>query len=279
MLNTIADRAISNEVWYTEEMAKSLVDKLFFLDKVDARMFVDFGCADGTMLAFIDHVFPKGMTLVGYDINPKMIEAAKKAHPDSAITFTSDWEEVRALVSEHRERAPRGDGRVCLVLSSVLHELHSYADEQAIADAFAKIWGEDGSGLEFDYVAIRDMMVSRATSRPSDMIAVARVQQVFEARHPGLLAQWEAKWGAIIENWSLVHFLLTYRYTANWEREFRENYLPKATEEFLAGIPEKFFPIFKEQFTLPFLRRRVKEDFGIALSDTTHIKLVLELTR
>ena len=38
---------------YRKEMAKSMVDKLFFIDQVDVGLIVDFGCADGTMLSFI----------------------------------------------------------------------------------------------------------------------------------------------------------------------------------------------------------------------------------
>jgi hypothetical protein len=75
-----------------------------------------------------------------------------------------------------------------------------------------------------------------------------------------------------------VHFLLTYRYSGtSWSREVRENYLPTSYEEFMSSVPNEYFPVFKETFTLPFLRRRVKADFGIDLADRTHMKLVLEL--
>ena len=265
---------IADNEWYNAEMAKPLIDKIFFLDKVDAHMFVDFGCANGVMLAFIEKVFP-GMTLVGYDVNEEMIEHARARDPGSAVVYTSDWNEVIRLVKKYKTTAPADGNKVCLVLSSLLHELHSYLDDADKQDAYKKIWGDDG--IEFDYIAIRDMMASRAASRPSDPIAVARVEQVFEKEHPGLLAQWKSRWGDLSENWSYLHFLLKFRYTHNWEREYRENYLPHNYEDFMASIPAKYMPVYKDHFTLPFLRREVKRHFELPLTDATHIKLVLEL--
>lgn len=257
---------ISDADLYTSEMSKSLVDKVYFVDKVDAGLFVDFGCADGTMLAFMEKVFP-GLSLVGYDNDPEMVERARAVNPGHAIRYTSSWDEVEETVAKHRDARVRS----CLVLSSVIHEAHSYMSESEMRLMWDRVWGHHG--LRFDYVAVRDMMVSRSTSRPSDPLQVARIRQVFD---PARLDEWEAQWGSIEENWSLVHFLLTYRYTVNWSREVKENYLPVNYEAFLASIPHEFFPVFKEHFTLPFLRRRVKEDFGFDLADRTHLKLVLE---
>lgn len=42
---------IANNQHYNQAMAKSMIDKLFFLDMaVDIKSVVDFGCADGTLL-------------------------------------------------------------------------------------------------------------------------------------------------------------------------------------------------------------------------------------
>ena len=71
----------------------------------------------------------------------------------------------------------------------------------------------------FHYIAIRDMCVSHTTSRQSDPISVAKIRMNYDSN---LLSQWEARWGSLTENWSLTHFLLTYRYVDSWEREFRE---------------------------------------------------------
>lgn len=254
---------------YTTEMAKSLIDKVYFLDKVDAELFVDFGCADGTMIAFIEKVFP-GVELVGYDADPTMVARARANNPASDAVFTDSWEEVTEIVARRRESGSRS----CLVLSSVIHEAYNYLSVGELENFWRRVWGKDG--IRFDAVAIRDMMVSRTTSRPSDPIAVARVRQVFDQ---GRLSDWEANWGSIDENWSLTHFMLTYRYEANWDREVRENYLPIPFEQFLSSVPNEYVPTFKEHFTLPFLRRSVRRDFGIDLADRTHLKLILELDR
>ena len=258
---------ILDTVGYNEKMAKSLIDKIYFLDKVDADVFVDYGCANGVMLAFIEKVFP-GVTLIGYDNDAQMIETAKATNPGSGILFTSDWNEVIEAVKGYKEKGRKA----CLVLSSVIHEAYSYLSSAELAAMWDQVWGKDG--FRFDAIAIRDMMVSRTTSRPSDPMAVARVRQVFDLEK---LGEWESNWGSIDENWSLTHFLLTYQYTVNWKREVKENYLPIAYEDFLNSIPRHYVPTFKEHFTLPYLRRSVRKDFGIELADRTHIKLILEL--
>lgn len=260
---------IANMDKYNKEMVKSLVDKIAFIDKVDADVFVDFGCADGTLLGFIKKLFPQYI-LIGFDNDPEMIERAKANPENDGITFTLDWDEVVNLVNDEKRRGHQA----CVVLSSVLHELHSYLSDAEMEGVWGKIWGVPGTVKLFHYVAIRDMMVSRTTSRASDPMQVARIRQLFDRE---MLNKWEAIWGSINENWSLTHFLLTYRYTHSWEREAKENYLPVNYEDFMASIPPAYFPIFMEHYTLPFLRRCVQKDFGFDLSDRTHLKLVLEL--
>lgn len=267
---SIQHTPILDEGIYNAEMAKSLIDKIYFLDKVDANLFIDYGCADGIMLCFIERAFP-GVQLVGYDIDEHMLEAARanalRQNPNSRIVFTSDWNRVREIVDEATTKSVKS----CLVLSSVMHEIHSYLGEGEQNRVHQEIWGQ--AGITFDYIAFRDMMVSRTASRPSDPMQVARIIQCFD---PKRLAEWTANWGSIEENWSLTHFLLTYRYEVNWPRELKENYLPVSYEDFLASIPAHYFPIYKDHFTLPFLRRAVKNSFGFDLNERTHLKLVLE---
>lgn len=275
---TIHDNPIADETLYNAEMAKSLIDKIYFLDKVDANLFVDYGCADGIMLCFIEKVFPD-VKLVGYDIDENRLETARanalRQNPNSQIVFTSDWNEVRGIVLKARDVGTRS----CLVLSSVMHEIHSYLGEGEQGDVHRQIWGDKERGFDgqptaiFHYVAFRDMMVSRTASRPSDPMQVARIIQCFDSKR---LAEWTSTWGSIEDNWSLTHLMLTYRYEVNWNRELKENYLPVPYEDFLASIPPHYFPVYKDHFTLPFLRRCVKDRFGFDLNERTHLKLVLE---
>ena len=250
---------IKNINQYNTHMTKSMIDKLYFVDKVDAEVFVDFGCADGALLKTIQNLFPNHI-YIGYDICEEMIQEAKNNNPNN-IQFYGDWNEVIDQLNKY-------DKKKCLILSSVIHEIYSYSSKNQINDFWNQVWSNC-----FDYIAIRDMMVNSSTSRPSDPISVARVKQVFQNK---LLQEWEHQWGSINENWSLVHFLLTYRYTENWSREVKENYLPINLEEFLNLIPREYIPSHIEHYTLPFIRKQVFKDFGIQLQDRTHLKLILE---
>jgi SAM-dependent methyltransferase len=260
---------VENVPNYTSEMRKALLDKVFFLDKVDANSFVDFGCADGSVLKLAHDIQPDHF-YVGYDTAPEMIEVAKSTGSPE-IVFTSDIDEVKNMLNRDKE------GIVCLSLLSLIHEVYHYGPE-SVTKFWEFVFGSDfashgrpNHGL-FDYIAIRDMCVSKHVSRPSDPISVAKIRMNYDSSR---LAQWESKWGSLDENWSLVHFLLTYRYVDSWERELHENYLPLSKEDLLALIPPQWEPVYIEHYTLPFLRNQVREDFDIDLQDRTHLKLIL----
>jgi len=252
---------------YTHAMEKSMMDKLYFMDKVDAVSFFDYGCADGALLHAAQGLFPDH-AYFGFDEDLRMVERCKHR-------ATVRLEEFQKWVSE-------AEGPRCLILSSVVHELYSYRREWvprfwkwAFEGGVSNVAGRNPRDWGFDYIALRDMCVSRTTSRPSDPISVAKVRMRYDRER---LSQWEARWGSLDENWSLTHFLLTYRYTEGWEREVRENYLPIPLEELLSLVPEQWEPRYIEHFTLPYVRGCVRRDFGIDLQDRTHLKLILART-
>jgi len=251
---------VQNVQGYNLSMQKALIDKVFFLDKVDgAEVFADYGCADGSILKFASGILPNG-TFIGYDMSREMVDAANA----NDIWATDDLKKFQKQVENEKIKGEI----VCLSLLSLIHEVYSYGPGEV-----KEFWNLVlNSGL-FDYVAIRDMCVSRTTSRPSDSISVAKIRMLYDK---DMLAQWEATWGSIDENWSLVHFLLTYRYVDSWDREFKENYLPLSLENLLDLITPDWEPTYIEHFTLPFIRHQVKEDFGIDLQDRTHLKLILK---
>jgi hypothetical protein len=217
---------------------------------------VDYGCADGTMLKFLAEMFPESIFL-GYDNNLEMIELAEKDNHFENLSFTNDINKVIDLA---------GLNDVALILSSVLHEIyHAHKQDD--------LWYHDIKLIQPKYIVIRDMAVSRTTSRTSDNISVAKVWMNHDQNQ---LKEWEEQWGSLSENWSLVHFLLKYRFQDNWETEFKENYLSYNVEKLLADIPYEYEPIFMEHYTLPFVRNEVMKTFGIDLQDKTHIKLILE---
>ena len=101
--------------------------------------------------------------------------------------------------------------------------------------------------------------------------------KVLQHEKPDKISEFEAFNGGLTSNKNFLHYLLTYRYVENWDREVRENYFPHCIEEFLNKIPVHYEVVYFEHYTLPFLREQVWKDFGFTLSDSTHAKILLKL--
>lgn len=254
---------ITNMTAYTEEMKKTLLDKCYFIDKTEAKLFVDFGCADGTLLKFIRDIFGDVYQLIGYDISSEMIDLARQQ--GEGIRFTTQWDEVRQWVRAFKAEHP--ESQSAIVLNSVIHEVLDYSTPQEIDEFWERVWGDD-----FDYVCVRDMMPDESIDRPAD---ISEVAQVRAKAVPEKLRDFEQCQGPITNNRNLVHYLLKYRYSLNWEREVRENYFPLSVQRFLAMIPETHCIDYFVAFLLPFIKRKVQEDFGITLKDSTHVTVVM----
>ena len=250
--------SIDNLDSYNQRMSKSVIDKMFFVDKIDVEHLVDFGCADGTLIKSLATLFGDSYVYRGYDVSKEMIEKAElnTSGIKADIRFSDD---LPALIEEQKNRSS------ALVLSSVIHEVYSYSSDREVEEFWDSVWK---SGFKF--VVIRDMMTSKSTKRQSDSLSVARIKQMFDKRK---LDFWESIWGSLHDNHSLVHFLLSYKYE-EYEREFKENYLPLSVEDFLPTVPSTYRPVYFDHFTLPFLQRQVHSDFGIQLQDRTHIKAI-----
>lgn len=250
---------ITDTQGYNTGMTKALIDKIYFMDKIESKHFIDFGCADASMIKFLALNFPE-LEFVGYDICEKMVKLAQENTKEiHNIVITSDPEYIKKYANTHDD--------ICVILSSVIHEVYSYTRD--VNEFWDFIWNE----IKPQFVAIRDMCVSKTANRPSDSISCAKVRQTFDNVQ---LERWENTWGNIDSNWSLTHFFLTYRYEKNWDREAKENYLPINKEELLQLIPSEYTPCFIEHYTLPFLRREVKKTFNIELQENTHFKLIIE---
>lgn len=243
---------------YTNSMKKSLLDKSFFLDKIEVSIFVDYGCADGTLLKFIKSVFPS-YSYYGYDISEDMIRLAKE--DCQGINFCTDFTIIKQQILQ-------SDGHSVLILSSIIHEIYSYCSKIEIA----KFW-DDVFNSGFDYIVIRDMMVDNTVEKSSDINDfVSVLRESDKAR----LSEFQNRWGSVENNKNLVHYLLKYRYIENWDREVNENYLPLFRQEFLSMIPNSYEVTFHEHYILPFLKDVVFRDFSIKIKDNTHIKMILE---
>jgi Methyltransferase domain len=259
----IKEQGISDYMAYNEGMKKSLLDKIFFMDKIDARVIIDYGCADGTLIHFLSSLFPE-LFYIGYDLDSKMIEQAQEKCGDNPqrFLFTSDWSKVEEYATQ---------GMNAILLSSVIHEVYAYGTRKDVDDMWQRVF----SG-KFDYIVIRDMVPSTSLDKVSNINDIANI---YKKADKAYLHEFEKVWGTIESNKNLIHFLLKYRYIDNWEREVRENYLPITREELLSTIPEIYEIEFHEHFILPYLKNVVKQDFNINIKDNTHLKLILKRSK
>lgn len=252
---------------YISRMNKGMLDKLFFLDKVDVDIFVDFGSADGQLLSYVKSILSsedKQYKFIGYDIDETMVERGRKRFENEDDTiFTDSWDDVEDEISDT-------DKKSAIVLSSIIHEIYHYSDVQEVDEFWDRIYNSD-----FDYIIIRDMIPSSSIDRKSDVNDVKKVYHKFFNTKP--LMDFESIWGKIDNNKNLVHFLLKYKYVEpNWDREVKENYLPIYREKLLSMIPNEYDILYHEHYTLPYIKNLVQDDFGIELKDNTHFKLILK---
>lgn len=241
---------------YNNELVKSLDDKLFFKDYINAQLFVDFGCADGQLLRRLKQLSPE-IEGIGYDINPQMIKLSKQY--SNAYTVFDKWEDIENVIKKKNKTT-------ALILSSVIHEVYSYGTGKDIAIFWERVFNTG-----FNYISIRDTMLSKNDTNPQYC-----PNKIYDTYDSQKIEQWEQKWGNLQKHKSLIHFLLTYSYINHWEREYKENYLPISIEELLAYIPKNYSIILQEHFTLPYLKKKVYKDFKIKLSTNTHCKLILQ---
>ena len=253
MVNAIADL---NK--YNTDMEKSMKDKIFFLDHIkvaDIDAIVDFGCANGALL----DVMPKEWAKCGVDNNPDMQKICK----EKSYSIYDSLDKVKNL-----------QPRTLLNMSSVIHEVYSYLSPEEITHFWSKVF--DGS---YEYIAIRDMMLSENTARPADTI----VEDIFYTNGKfnneyanSFFEEWEINPYLEMDQADLLHYLLKYKYTDNWARENAECYIPISIEQLKALIPANYTIIYEERYVLPYLKAQVLNDFGYAINDPTHAKLILK---
>lgn len=251
---------IANFDQYNASMAKQIIDKLFFLPMaVGADTIVDFGCADGTLLKRV-HDFDPSLKLIGYDNNIDMCKAAQK--DCDYVKFFSSFDDAMKGVNI------KGS---LINLSSVIHEVYSYSSATEIDDFWKKVFYSD-----FEYISIRDMMFSDTSIRPTPMRDEMKVRCVMrDLGKDNLISDFEKIHGPISVYKNFLHFLLKYKYEKNWDREVHENYFPISTNDFFAKMPSDYEIVYYDRYILPYLYDRVEQDFGVGISDNTHIKILL----
>ena len=258
------DTKIADRQGYNAKMRKALMDKLFFLDKIDVDVIVDFGTADGALVEFVNRNFPDTIAY-GYDISEEELEIAKQ-NVDAHLLF-SDWGKLIAhLRQEH------GGQKIAIVANSVIHEVYAYGDKESIAEFWDRV-----SDPIFDYVVVRDMALSiDAIFRQSFSI---HRNKIYSFGDREAIAAFENHWGSLDSNHNLIHFLLKYKYVANWDRELAENYLPLSAQLMTSMVAKGRELVYHDHFVLPYLHQQVKNDFDIDLQDATHMKIIAKTAK
>ena len=118
----VGDKPISDFDDYIEGMKMSMEDKLFFVNKLDFDVIVDFGCANGTFLSLVQNMKPN-VKLIGYDLDETMLSKAGSILGEDAL-LTSSWQQVVLELSKYENPL--------LNLSSVIHEVYSYSHSSVI---------------------------------------------------------------------------------------------------------------------------------------------------
>jgi len=259
----VGDIEISNVDNYVEGMQKSLDDKLFFVDKLDFDVIVDFGCANGAFLSKVKKMKPN-VKIIGYDLDETMLSKAR-AELTSEDILTSNWDEVI--------REIQGYSSPLLNLSSVIHEVYSYSHPSVVKS----FWENQVFGGDFKWITIRDMIPSCKIDRSEIESFRKDVQNVRKRANKFYLESFEKRWGTINDNYrTFCHFLLKYRYIDNWEREVKENYLPVSLETLKKKIPSNYTIQYEQDFIVPFIQENVGKAFNVKIKHSTHVKMIIK---
>ena len=258
----VGDKPIADFDEYVEGMKLSMEDKLFFVNRLDFDVIVDFGCANGIFLSLVKNMKPN-VKLIGYDLDDTMLSKAESILGEEAL-LTSNWNQVVGELSKYK--------RPLLNLSSVIHEVYSYSHSSVIK----KFWEQQVFGGNFKWITIRDMIPSVEIHKGELKSFENDVKRVKDLADPYYLKSFEERWEPIENSYrTFVHFLLKYRYIDNWQRELNENYLPVSLETVKKKIPSSYKIISEEDFVVPFIKEKVMEDFGILIKHSTHTKMII----
>lgn len=260
----VGNTPISNIQSYIDAMSLSIKDKLFFINKLNFDVIVDFGCADGTFLKNISEL-EKNIKLIGYDLDTSMINKAKSNLTNKKALLTSNWNEVINDLLKYKNPL--------LNLSSVIHEVYSYSNPSIISD----FWNKQVFNNDFKWITIRDMIPSTEINKNEISNFKDDAKKVRSKSNSYYLKSFEKKWGSINSNYkTLMHYLLKYRYIDNWEREVGENYLPVSLETVKSKIPNDYEIVYEKDFILPFIQNQVRKDFNVEITHSTHTKMIIK---
>ena len=240
---------------YLKGMEKGNSEKLFFLDLIDLNNFdliIDFGCGKGDILKACQSADGKHRTLIGIDHDPVMRKIAEKNVPTAYF-----YDSLAMVAHLPLDGSPLIDEKTLIIFSSVLHEVE---DDWTEIEKYLK-----GTGAT---VVVRDMRYTGADGN----LTQTELAKVIRNSNPKMLAEFVERYG-LTRRKQLCHWLLKYSYVDNWELELKENYF--------SFDYKKLFALgtiaYERNYTLPFKKERIKEDYDIDLTDGTHTQLIIKL--
>lgn len=248
---------------YNTAMKKTLLDKVWFLDKIDkdTKIIIDFGGADGSMIKFIEDMFPNHFHFVYVDNNEEMRKLAKQnlSSIRERVTYVYSLDTLRACLQ------PEELNSSVLVLNSVLHEVLSYCSKEEQNELF-----EDFFLNDFKYIAIRDMHLFDLPTFSPTWVSEKDLNKYIDfcENHNTEKMTLEQQY---------VEFLLKTDYYSNWERERDEKYLWDWTKIISSYTCGKYLVDYEEEFSLPYHRRKWKRKFNVSTTKKikTHKKMLL----
>lgn len=262
---------INNYMHYVDEMDKSLVDKLWFMNDADianADIIVDYGCADGSLLRAIHKLNPDAI-LYGYDIDPIMIE--------SAMNINNDAQYSTSLPDLRNET----DKVIVVIMSSLLHELYHYTSDSERLRAMHDL----RKYVHPSYIVVRDMVNPKNfdinTKDSSRLISAINASKVED--HTQVMYQlFGRSYVANIEEAGMFIFKYRFFRSGNWSRERYENYFSYDLQvDFVDDLLARagFTSIYNvlEYKTLDFINRTTEYVFSAPYPAPTHVYAILDV--
>lgn len=252
---------------YTNEMAKSVWDKAFFMDKIgDTKCIVDFGCADGAMIYMLAPMFPD-ITFIGYDSNDELINKALEQN-DGPINMLSNVgfyfkNEFHTMIDYIHSSYNKDE--ITINFSSVLHEVFSNTERDSVEKVKTLI-----KELQPKYITIRDMYYH--TEYIDSLDEPTRTSFLTSIPYSAIAYHLFINHFGPINNWkSMLHFLMKSQWSNNgYEQELKENYFSWNINDF-EKLATNYNLIFETHYMLPYYI----EKWGLTPNLHTHAQFIL----
>lgn len=250
---------MKNIAIYKERMAYTMTrqEKLFFLDEVNLQNYdyiIDFGGANGRLIFEVQRNVDFADTTKFFivDKNPEM----ESEYPLKNCQYVRSLDELQ----QHKLY-----GRVAIIFSSVLHEC-SDSDVDEIANFCQE---------KCNLVIARDMFFecedkeSFEQYENTPVLNKIRSNPIWQRMFEDIKAKGKSAKETIYE------FFLKYEYVENWVTEVCEDYFSNGIEK-LKNKLNGWKTLVDFNYILPYKLQKVKEDFGVNLTNTTHKELILK---